>query len=738
MDAATDLQHFAELVEASAQSCIAGGGDETQDLRELIGGDDLRALLSLPHRRVRRGNIFAVCRRNGGIIVKREERYFLNGLEEWADREQVPGRLISSIFQLTPAGVMAKTLVVIYFLETEDEEAVAKPTYQGHDMELATVDIPANVRVALRKGEADLDDADRQALAEFVTHTDARLGALGVRFDTSFPHELWHATVDMGVRYLYLIPCVYRGVTTGGVVVNSELPLALQDVRALKRLGEAAVLPAYIVGLCDAEKAARESRLAMEAREYFPASLLEAAEQLVVGELDDPYGDKLSPEVHRFVTSMRSINPDYTEDSVLASFKTMWGKVAPASSRMAIQEYYDFFSEHEKLLFVQPTYRDHLIHQMFVFLAGMQLIRGTPGYRATIIQSFQRYLEALAVSASSTAGRPDDLQDAVTGYFAALGEDAKERLIRWVWFISSTFHDMAYPVEMSEFWLTYIVAHIFEPKKRVDLIMRLKEVLGEESAARGPLPLSLDIRDLLLEKVDALLLNAQPTVLSRFLAHFPGWLSKEGQLDVQVLVHLMREAEHGLFSSLVLYCKLLAHREKDNYPQWEPIVRDGDQTDEGIFHLAAALSLVPVAFHSPKVWELLALDIQYEEQTVAFVLAFVDLLQESNRKEMFLGEPRIIRNVRLEALEVAPLEATAVLSYYTPTDWQRYVENYYDKKHKKPIGELARDHLGSQTRRFQLIHAPSEILRVIDWHDRAVLKEAHEQQKLVYIALGVE
>lgn len=93
------------------------------------------------------------------------------------------------------------------------------------------------------------------------------------------------------------------------------------------------------------------------------------------------------------------------------------------------------FQRHEGILYTLPYYRDHFIHMFHVFYLGYLILNGWWNSKASFLE----------------------------------GEDEERKnVILKTWFIASIQHDIAYPIEMAEFWVPRF------PKDALDLDVEIR------------------------------------------------------------------------------------------------------------------------------------------------------------------------------------------------------------------------------------------------------------------------
>jgi hypothetical protein len=193
---------------------------------------------------------------------------------------------------------------------------------------------------------------------------------------------------------------------------------------------------------------------------------------------------------------------------VLELIESLWRRVPGISSSRG---YVRQFGQEEILLFESPKYRDHLIHQMQVFLLGLVFIGKVPAVR--------RHLRT------------------------AYGEQLTAMQMLQTWLITATFHDAMYHIDKASEWVNGFLRRLL--------------------AVQSPLiqfELQLGMTQLASEEPYASLLNE--------VAAYHTWLTDVGRKDRAywkrtlhtrfpvyrnlLMGHMLSNADHGVLSALLL------------------------------------------------------------------------------------------------------------------------------------------------------------------------------------------
>jgi len=709
MEETKDIELLMNEVRSRVLSCIDGELVDIGQIKHLL--ESAQATAVYARHNVLRGNIFYV-ERNKMQIVLRKECFFLSGSEQWKDQKDShrPGGLIKSIIERTEPKFLRLRVPVLYF------EGQNKPQYEADDeeddKELALIKVSEKVKRILKENgdEGSLTQQEQITLDGFMkSKAEALHRKMDIVMDFIHPYGLLRPMLERNVRYLYLIPSVFGDVTVGGMVINVDGHLSREEINTFAELSKWALIPTYLNEVCEREAEERKKILA-GARERIPPRLLELVTDVHRKDPASHFNDLISDDLGDFLPAIQSIAETSVRAYVRDTLISMWQRIVlPPCRKTEVKEYFKFYSEHEMIFFKKTGYRDHLVHQMVVYLAGLCVIRNLGEYRATCIEAFKQYFKTLAMHKFRGQG---SVTKSINKYFRELNDEQQERLIRWNWFVTATFHDMAYPVEMSEFWVNYVIGQMFNPETRAVIVEQIVNAAKKEKLPRPfGSGIASDIQGRLMERIDHVWVKEEKDKvnwLPKFLDYFPERIAPGKQISVATMIQLLTNAEHGLFSSFVLYSKFLSQEEKDDTPCWKTIFKNADTGNGALFRLSVILSIVPIALHSQKVWEPLGLKMVYKNFPNAFILAFCDLLQESNREELFLDELHVPGHVTLRSLQVKDTSATAVLEYKEDA-WKEFRKRYEDKKYPSQPHELVQKHWGQGSVQLKIFHCSSEL-----------------------------
>lgn len=241
-------------------------------------------------------------------------------------------------------------------------------------------------------------------------------------------------------------------------------------------------------------------------------------------------------------------------------------------------------------------YRDHSIHQFQVFLLGIYIID-------MLYEDFEKF-------------------------------GCKKPEICWL--IASSFHDMAYPVELYDAWCTKFFKEVFGVD--VELAnLELKTIFVDQSflSCMGYLIYSL-----------CCIHEKKPD---------DNWLIDKKELVQFFYDEITREKKHCILSSLSLL-KIIQTSSSDEKNQIIKTMSDANDTFDNIVQKVFVPSALAIALHDEKIWQKLrkgngkvnSLEIfnnmEFIKDPISFLLIFCDVIQE-------WGRPSILSKKKKEPKE---------------------------------------------------------------------------------------
>jgi GAF domain-containing protein len=281
------------------------------------------------------------------------------------------------------------------------------------------------------------------------------------------------------------------------------------------------------------------------------------------------------------------------EEEIMNSLENLWVN--------KYGEKYDFpllkdFKSYEELLLELPRYRDHFIHQYQVFLLGAYIIdrlyqlKLNPEYSS---RSFADYYNQ-ALNIQTTAGNIADS----------------------AWLITSTFHDVAYPIERSdELFNSFFSKFMDFDEKVVDKISLFK-IISDHRYGK-----SIDqLCDffIALEKGE-LPWKYNPSSLYN--------ISVCDKIKEGIISSLVNKNDHGVLASLILL-----HQSKAGRDEYSSIIYP---------------SALAIALHNTLLFDIDE-EIKFEKNPLAFLLRYCDLIHEWGRDNAKTPEKPLLLDMNVD------------------------------------------------------------------------------------------
>ena len=211
----------------------------------------------------------------------------------------------------------------------------------------------------------------------------------------------------------------------------------------------------------------------------------------------------------------------------------------------------NFFEKYEKVLFLGERYRDHFIHSFLVYLQGNEILK-TLKYRKV----FNKY----------------------------------ESIIDEVWFITAIFHDIAYPLQKIENWISKYLKDVF------------KDICPPESFLKW--------NNIIKKTFPKIKEDEESSTLKNLINNF-----RNSQYQNAILHALFSNKNHGILSAMLIYDYYYADDEKA----------------AGNLEEILKLSTSAIALHDKDVWSRVNCKITFDKNPFAFLLMFCDHIQEWGR-----------------------------------------------------------------------------------------------------------
>jgi hypothetical protein len=234
---------------------------------------------------------------------------------------------------------------------------------------------------------------------------------------------------------------------------------------------------------------------------------------------------------------------------------------------------FSIYKNFEKILFKDPKYRDHFIHQFQVFLCGLP-----------ILEAFY---------------------DQIYGSYRRVIKNSTNIDIEFSWLLAATFHDIGYLMQQFDTWLNTF----------------FKEFLSIRE-----LPINLDLARLLVERnfqeyIDKLtsLYGAIYYGLKEW--EYDGPHKIDNKMRKCLTRNLIDERNHGIISSVILLDQIEFGRAAQTIADYKaryfsPII------------MPACLA---IALHDKEVFLRLNQEVDFKKDPLTFLLIYCDLIQEWGR-----------------------------------------------------------------------------------------------------------
>lgn len=307
-------------------------------------------------------------------------------------------------------------------------------------------------------------------------------------------------------------------------------------------------------------------------------------------------------EIFQFIKNCEESNKELYK-IVCGSLESLWVKKYGKEEPFRRFEIYKNF---EKILFKDPRYRDHFIHQFQVFLSGLPILEQ---FSAEIYHSYQNKFE-----------------------------DGSNINMEFSWLLAATFHDIGYIIQQFETGL---------------------KIFFNEFLVTKELPIDFDLGKLLqlrnfLEYVDKL------TCLYRILHHSPNhekWKYDGSHIiDYKIrglfISKLIEKRNHGLISSLILLDRI----------ENSEFVKEIHDYKNTIFSSIVVPAGLSIALHDKEIFSNIGESVDFSKDPLTFMLIYCDTLQEWGRPISSLTSD-LSETPQLTEYHVKDDEVSATLTY---------------------------------------------------------------------------
>lgn len=330
-------------------------------------------------------------------------------------------------------------------------------------------------------------------------------------------------------------------------------------------------------------------------------------------------------DIKKFVNDVEESNEDIY-NIIKDLLQSLWVK---KYDKLDAFQQFETFEDYEKILFKQPHYRDHFIHQFQVFLCGLPIIE----------QHF------------------DDIH---SSYSQLFNPDSPIN-IEFSWLLAASYHDVGYLVQLLYSWMDRFFVDVLDVKDikiNVDLAKLLQEKDFQEN----------------LDKLTSLYTHIYNN-LTNEKWKYSGSHYVDPFLRKEFVKKLLNERNHGLISSIILLDRIQKQKRDNEYI---------DKTFSSIV-MPAALS---IALHDKAILKIQNLEknVIFEKDPLSFILIYCDTIQE-------WGRPSPQNNLTFEQMpqltdySISKNEVSATLTYNKIVEFltpDGAVTNTFDNK----VGEL--------------------------------------------------
>jgi len=298
-----------------------------------------------------------------------------------------------------------------------------------------------------------------------------------------------------------------------------------------------------------------------------------------------------NPIINKYFSSIDISDEDIEKDeydrirvkNVTNSLKELWVKRHEKQVTFLI---FEDFEKMENMLFMIPSYRGHYIHQFNVFLLGYFILTELIKNRC-IKQNINNI----------------------------------SQFTDFTWMLSSTFHDMGYPIQEIE--------DLFQ--KYIDMFLKIQT------------PFSVNIETILTQNFYDYIRYLAEIHYQMFTLNQNQWfIERERKRDYKfydLILTKLREKDHGVIGALLLMHSVLTKENLVNRLGW--LDRD------------FAKSILP-ACHAISLHNLKDINISFENQPYAFLLVLCDELQDWGRSKENNNKSELL-DIKIENITQNPL-----------------------------------------------------------------------------------
>jgi hypothetical protein len=269
---------------------------------------------------------------------------------------------------------------------------------------------------------------------------------------------------------------------------------------------------------------------------------------------------------------------------------------------------FEIYKDFEKVLFKQPRYRDHFIHQFQVFLSGIPIINK---HHDSIVES----------------------------YTTIFGNDSKIN-IDFSWLLAATFHDIGYLVQQFDEWLNSFFKEFLE----------ISEI-----------PINLDFGKLfLIRNFQEYMDKLTSLYMSIYCDNNDGVWTYTGKHQVDnefrkmISSKVISDRNHGLISALILLDRI----------ENSKVVQGLDNYKDGTFTSSIMPSALSISLHDDEIFLNKKIkQIEFSKDPLSFILIYCDTIQEWGRPISYLSSGSIEYAPNLTDFTITENTVSSTLTY---------------------------------------------------------------------------
>ncbi|OPY35341.1 MAG: hypothetical protein A4E35_02404 [Methanoregula sp. PtaU1.Bin051] len=291
-------------------------------------------------------------------------------------------------------------------------------------------------------------------------------------------------------------------------------------------------------------------------------------------------------------------------DLILESLKMLWVKKYEKSEAYRI---FEISKDFEKILFKDPRYRDHFIHQFQVFLSGLPVI--------------------------------DKQYDSIVDVYSKKFDDQSEVNIEFSWLLAASYHDNGYLVQKFDKWLDSFFTEFLDIKQ---------------------LPVQIDLYHLLItrnfqEYIDKLTsLYSCLNNNSSKKWQYEGYHKINNHIRKLFTSKIINERNHGMISSLILLDRI----EHSKISAMDPNYK------KRLFSSVVLPAGLSICLHDKGIFTDPEIKpIEFKKDPISFLLIFCDTIQEWGRPIGPDGSDYELTNPQLSEYYITKDKVSATITY---------------------------------------------------------------------------